>query len=107
MSFKPPASLLSPALHDSVTPLDLELAGEKADALARAGRKAEEALEMLAGARGVDSTPIEALRHAAADAVFCLMIQRELCGLRNQGDMIRRYAIPADVMSRVGIVRRD
>ncbi len=107
MSFKPPASLLSPALHDSVTPLDLELAGEMADALGRAGRKTEEALETLAGACGVDEAPIEDLLHAAADAVFGLMVQRELCGLRNQGDMIQRYAIPADVMSRVGIVRRD
>jgi hypothetical protein len=58
-------------------------------------------------ARGLDEAPIEALLHAAADAVFGLMVQRELCGLRNQGDMIRCYAIPADVMSRVGIVRRD
>ena len=107
MSFKPPASLLSPALRDSVTPLDLELASEKADALGRAGRKAEDALKTLAGARGLDEAPIEALLYAAADAVFGLMVQRELCGLRNQGDMIRRYAIPADVMSRVGIVRRD
>ena len=103
MSFKPPASLLSPGLRDSVTPLDLELASEKADALGRAGRKAEDALKTLAGARGLD----EALLYAAADAVFGLMVQRELCGLRNQGDMIGRYAIPADVMSRVGIVRRD
>uniref|UniRef100_A0A7C1SX67 Uncharacterized protein n=1 Tax=Agrobacterium albertimagni TaxID=147266 RepID=A0A7C1SX67_9HYPH len=107
MSFRPPASLLSSSLGDSVTPLDLELAGEKADALGRAGRKAEEALQKLAGARGVDNAPIDALLHAAADAVFGLMVQRELCGLRNQGDMIRRYAIPADVMSRVGIFRCD
>ena len=107
MSFKPPTSLLSPALRDSVTPLDLELAGEKADALGRAGRKAEQALDKLVRARGVGDAPIEDLLHAAADAVFGLMVQRELCGLRNRGDMIQRYAIPADVMSRVGIVRRD
>lgn len=107
MSFKPPASLLSPALHDSITPLDLELAGEKADALGRAGRKAEGALEKLAQARGLDEAAVDTLLHAAADAVFGLMVQRELCGLRSQGDMIRRYGIPVDVMSRVGIVRRN
>ncbi|MFN4205531.1 MAG: hypothetical protein ACK4HG_03995 [Agrobacterium albertimagni] len=39
MSFRPPASLLSSSLGDSVTPLDLELAGEKADALGASGPK--------------------------------------------------------------------
>lgn len=108
MSFKPPASLLSSSQNGLITPLDLELAGEKADALGRAGRKAEAALAALAEARaeGRAVADLDALRNAAADAVFALTVQRELCGLRNQNDMVRRYAIPSDVMARIGISRR-
>jgi hypothetical protein len=103
MSFRPPVFLLSSTGGDALTPLDLELAGEKADALTRAGRKAEEALRQLAMARGQDGTSLDVLLDSAADAVFALAIQRELCGLRSQSDMIRIYEIPGDVMSRVGI----
>lgn len=90
----------------TLTLLELELAGEKADALARAGRKAEEALARLAAARDQESTDLDVLIDAAAEAVFALTVQRELCGLRNQSDMIRRYDVPRDVMARVGITRK-
>lgn len=106
MSFRPPIFLLSSSTKDTMTPLDIELAGEKADALARAGRKAEEALSRLAAARNQDKASLDALIDTAADAVFSLTVQRELCGLRNQQDMIRRYEIPGDVMARVGITRK-
>lgn len=106
MSFRPPAFLLSSSPGAAPTPLDIELAGEKADALGRAGRKAEEALAALAAARAAGTDDLDTLRNRAADAVFGLMVQRELCGLRNQADMVRRYEIPADVMARVGVTRR-
>lgn len=106
MSFRPPVFLLSSSPGDALTPLDIELAGEKADALGRAGRKAEEALSQLAAARQKGTGDLDALRDRAADAVFGLMVQRELCGLRNQADMVRRYDIPSDVMARVGVTRR-
>jgi hypothetical protein len=108
VSFKPPAFLVSSSQNGLVSPLDLELAGEKADALGRAGRKAEAALAALAEARAGGSSPVDldSLRDAAAEAVFALTVQRELCGLRNQADMVRRYAIPNDVMARIGVSRR-
>jgi hypothetical protein len=106
MGFKPPAFLVSASHADGLTPLDIELAGEKADALARAGRRTEEALAQLAAARERDNAPIDVLLDAAADAVFALTVQRELCGLRSQADMIRRYSVPRDVMARVGISRK-
>lgn len=105
MSFRPPVFLLSANPGEALTPLDVELAGEKADALGRAGRKAEEALLRLSRARDQGKTDLDDLLNEAADAVFGLMVQRELCGLRNQVDMIRRYAIPADVIARVGVSR--
>lgn len=108
MSFKPPAFLISASPNGVTTALDLELAGEKADALGRAGRKAEAALATLAEARaeGRATAELHALRDVAADAVFALTVQRELCGLRSQTDMVRRYAIPRDVMARVGVSRQ-
>ncbi len=48
----------------------------------------------------------ESLRNDAADAVWGLFIQREICGLRNNRDIIKRYAIPGEVLSRVGAVRK-
>jgi len=106
MSVRPPVFLLSSKPGEVPTPLDVELAGEKADALGRAGRKAEDALLRLSLARDQGKTDLDDLLHDAADAVFGLMVQRELCGLRNQADMILRYAIPADVIARVGVSRR-
>lgn len=106
MSFRPPAFLLTSSSGATLTPLDLELAGEKADALVRAGRKAEEALAKLLAARSQEGADLDPLIDAAADAVFALMIQRELCGLRNQADMVRRYGVTSDVMARVGITRK-
>lgn len=107
MSFRPPASLLFPSAKDMMSPLEIELAGEKADALARAGRKLEEALLRLEAARDGDGALRDPLIDSAADAVFGLTIQRELCGLRNQTDMVRRYQIPKEVMARVGITRKS
>ena len=42
----------------------------------------------------------------AADKVWAFFIQREMCGLRSQKDAIRRYAIPPEVIARLGVVRR-
>jgi hypothetical protein len=106
MSFRPPASLLPSASGDLLSALDQELAGEMADALGRAGRKVEVALHRCAEARGNSAEVLSAVLDEAAQAVFALSVQRELCGLRNQAAMIRQYDIPKDVMARVGITRK-
>ncbi|PYB70081.1 DUF6665 family protein [Rhizobium wuzhouense] len=106
MSFRPPASLLASASGDLLSALDQELAGEMADALGRAGRKAEIALLQCAEARGKSAEILSAAVDEAAQAVFALSVQRELCGMRNQAAMIRQYDIPKDVMARVGITRK-
>ncbi|WP_408014690.1 DUF6665 family protein [Rhizobium rhizophilum] len=56
-------------------------------------------------AKGDATTDLDAFRHAAANAVFALTVQRELCAFRSQADMVRRYAIPSDVTARVGVSR--
>ncbi len=86
--------------------LDQELAGEMADALGRAGRKVEVALLRCIEARGKSVEALSAALDEAAQAVFALSVQRELCGMRNQAAMIRQYDIPRDVMARVGITRK-
>ncbi|QLF68980.1 hypothetical protein FE840_005170 [Peteryoungia desertarenae] len=105
MSFKPPSFLISATPGQGLSPLDVELAGEKADMLARAGRKLEKALEKLEAARSSGEAVSEAVDDAA-DAAWALFIQRELCGLRRQADAVRLYGIPKDVMARLGAGKR-
>lgn len=76
-----------------------EIAAEKASALGRAGEKVEKALEKLRQA-GPQEKPRE-LKSAAA-IVHAYFIQRELCGLMRHHDAIRDYAIPAEVLARLG-----
>ncbi len=85
MSFKAAAFLLSSSPTGMIT------------------SNAEAALATLAevGAKGYATTDLDAFRHAAANAVFALTVQRELCGLRSQADTVRRCAIPSDVTARV------
>lgn len=78
-----------------------EIAGEAAGNLGRAGRKVEAALAALQEAHP-DERP--ALLKAAADAVYNFLVQRELNGLTNEEETIRLYAIPREVLKRVGIV---
>jgi len=111
MSVRPPQSFyqaLSP--ESGLNILEYELAAERAASLGQQGRKLEASLEKL---RQWDADPAktdEALRldlvYEAADAVWSLFIQRELIGLRDNRDLVRRYEIPAEVMAKVGIVRR-
>jgi hypothetical protein len=52
------------------------------------------------------ATERESLVNKAADSVWAFFIQREICGLKNGRDLIQRYAIPSEVLARVGAVRR-
>jgi len=42
----------------------------------------------------------------AAEVVQAYFLQRELNGLRDQRDIIKAFAIPREVLNRIGIVRR-
>ncbi len=106
MSLRPPsrypASAFSGATGEGLfAPLDHEIAGEKAASLGRAGEKTERALARLRDCRADAPERAECLK-AAAQAVYAYFIQRELCGLRRHDDAIRDYAIPPEVLARLG-----
>lgn len=107
MSVRLPQSLARPAFS-GFNVLEYELMAERADALGRHGLKVEKALERLRNSAetGCDPHQRDEMLYAAADAVWALFIQREICGMRDQRDTIRRYGIPREVLARVGIVRK-
>jgi hypothetical protein len=43
------------------------------------------------------------LLQEASDALWCFVVQREACGLRDQRAIMREYRVPADVQNRMGI----
>jgi hypothetical protein len=88
-------------LADPLSFLDYEIAAEKASALGRAGHKVERTLAVLRTFEG-EAAGRKALLREAAEAVYAYFIQRELCGMRRHQDVIREYAIPNEVLVRLG-----
>ena len=79
--------------------LHSEIAQEQAAALGRMGRKAEAALAALRTHEGEGRA---AVVRAAADAVWCFFVQREVMGLRDRAQIVADYQIPREVMVRLG-----
>jgi hypothetical protein len=44
-----------------------------------------------------------ALVASAAQALWQFVVQREACGLRDSGTMMRMYGVPAEVRDRMGV----
>ena len=91
-----------------VNTLESEILAEKASSLGRHGRLVEQAMAAL---KAFDEDPTTAeerlvLIRAAAQAVWKFFVQRELCGLRDQREIIRFYGSPQDVLNRLGAVER-
>jgi hypothetical protein len=108
MTVRLPQSLISSFGKDTgLNLLEYELMSERADALGRHGLKVEKAIAALSVLSDPQTTPMrrEQLLNDAADVVWAFFIQREICGLRSNRDAIQRYAIPKEVMARLGIVR--
>jgi len=89
--------------------LEADLLAEKASSLGYHGRLVEAAMGAL---RAFDAQPggdpEERLKlvKAAARQVWGFLVQRELCGLRDQKQVINDYAIPGEVLVRLGAVER-
>jgi hypothetical protein len=95
---------LRQALNSGFGPVENEIVAEKASALGHHGRLAEKAVAAL---HAFDAAPIPGvdrltLVKAAAREVWKYFIQRELCGLRDQREVIREYRIPREVLTRLG-----
>jgi hypothetical protein len=96
--------------------LGYEIAQEQAAALGRLGRALETALAALSRHDRTDAendnsttrpSPAGALRERlvqeAGDALWCFIVQREACGLRDQRSVMRQYSVPAEVRNRMGV----
>jgi hypothetical protein len=76
-----------------------EILEEQAAALGRQGAKLERALEALRAHEGEGRA---AVLVAAADAAWCLLVQREVMGLRDRAAVVAQYQIPREVLARIG-----
>ena len=104
MSLRPPSHYQNnPSGKAPLNVLEYELMAERADALGRAGLRAEAALLRLKEGAAEDR---EDLIDAAAAEVYAMFIQREMCGLKNGRDVIARYGIPGVVIARLGVTRK-
>ncbi len=100
--------------------LDYEIVQEQALALGRLGRALEAALRNLsafdasegglgnaadgqAPASPASPTVRTRLVEEAGYALWCFIVQREACGLRDQAIIVREYRVPAEVRNRVGV----
>jgi hypothetical protein len=89
--------------------LAADMLAEKASSLGHHGRLVEAAMAAL---RAFDAQPSgdpeERLRlvKTAARQVWAFFVQRELCGLRDQKQIIKDYDIPAEVLVRLGAIER-
>ncbi len=96
--------------------LDYEIVQEQAAALGRLGRALEAALAVLSNYDRAQAEPGDdaararssALARArmvqdASDALWCYIVQREACGLRDWRLIVREYGVPAEVQNRMGV----
>jgi hypothetical protein len=98
---------LRPPRASSKTPivaLDYEIAQEQATALGRLGRALEAALAALSTYEGAHDEARAMLVQDASDALWCLLVQRECCGLRDPRPVMRDYRVPAEVQNRIGVI---
>jgi len=94
------------------TALDYEIAQEQASALGRLGRALEAALAALVEydrihqderAHRERTAKRAQLVDEAGDALWCFIVQREACGLRDPRPVMRDYRVPAEVQNRMGV----
>jgi hypothetical protein len=79
--------------------LNYEILQEQAAALGRMGDKLSKALADLEACH--DESRADALK-AAADAAWCFFVQREVMGLTDRAAVVEQYAIPREVLVRIG-----
>ena len=107
-----PSQSIAGKIHGNA--LDYEIAQEQAAALGRLGRALETALIALAAydagesMSGKSAEPSGKSRRTvllerAGYALWCFVVQREACGLRDQRTVFRDYCVPSEVRNRMGV----
>jgi hypothetical protein len=96
-----PRNLSTSTRFDTASAIEAEIAQERALALGRVGREVEAALDRLKEL-APNAPERRRLVAAAADAAWRLFVQREACGLFHHDQAIANYAIPREVLARVG-----
>ncbi len=97
------SSALSRFSDMSFNALQYDMLQEKASALGHHARLVERAMAALqAFEAGGDGAARRDLVRAAARAVWSYFVQREACGLNDHRQVIRDYAIPQEVLARLG-----
>lgn len=109
MSLRPPrTAAVPPARQNPASALDYEIAQEMAAALGRLGRGLERALADLAAFDDAHTRHANQHEHraalvaAASHALWCFIVQREACGLRDNRSLLRDYGVPPEVRDRMG-----
>src|SRR5262245_34915040 len=91
--------------NDRFAALESELRSEQASTLGRLGRAVEEAMVALRQAPA-DPARRDRLVNEAAYAVWCYFVMREALGIHRHQHAIEVYAIPDEVLGRVGAIRQ-
>ena len=88
--------------------LEADMIADKASSLGHRGRQVEKALAALSAFDAAAGTADDRLQlvRAAAREVWAFFVQRELCGLRDQKQVIKDYGIPGEVLVRLGAIER-
>ena len=106
MSLRLPQNFSTGLERDSgSSALDYEILAEKAQTLGYLGRRLEQALDGLHRFEGAAENRA-ALLDEAANRAWALMVQRELCGFRDWDRVVKDFAIPRDVATRLGAIRQ-
>lgn len=99
---RPRVPVTQAAREASLSGLERELKGEQAVSLGRYGREVERTLDALRTTDAPDPEMRQRLVLDAANAVWRYFIQREALGLTNHDLVVKHYAIPGEVLAKVG-----
>src|SRR5687767_11697894 len=104
-----PNKSLARLSEKNLASVQAEIAREKAASLGRVATKLEEAIAALEAHDGdpaADPGARPALVAAAGQALWYYVVQREACGLRDVGIVLREFRVPREEYLRMGVAPR-
>lgn len=107
MSLSPPRLLAEARLRadQGINLLESEMLADKASSLGHHGRLVERAMAELRAFEGPPEERLNLVKKAARE-VWAFFVQREICGLRDQKEIVRFYDIPPEVLVRLGAMEK-